>query len=406
MVDPSYTRPFAGIRVIDFSQGLAGPYCGQMLAAYGADVIKVEPREGDWSRQLGTRHGAHTALEMAVNRGKRSIALDLKSDAGRDAALSLINDSDVIIESFRPGAADRLGIGFEQVSALNPRALYVSINGYGRTGPYAQRSCTDTVAQAFSGIMALNRDGHSQPQRVGIVLVDTVTAMFAFQAVATSLYARRNQGRLIDVSLMQSAAAFLAPKIVEQHLEGEAPRALNAPAGSYQTADGWIAVTLVRESHFPAICGVLSRPDLVTDRRFADPHDRADSAAELIAIVRDIIRARPSAVWLEAFAKAGVLCNPINDLAAWRADPHVKAVDAAPMMPQDAVGAIPLPRLPGQPSDAVENLTAGAPVVGEHTIAILRELGYDAVAIDNLRAAKVIADEQAEPTALAKAQAR
>ena len=380
----SYERPFEGIRVADLSQGLAGPGCGLLLAAHGADVVKVEPPEGDWARTLGTRHGEHAALDMAVNRGKRSIALDLKSPGGRKVALNLIARADVVIESFRPGVAARLGLDYESVRACNPRALHVSISGFGRAGPYAARAATDTVGQAHSGIMSVNRDADGRPVKVGFVLVDTVTALFAFQAVATSLYARADRGRLIEVSLMQSAAALIAPKIVERHLEGESPRALNAPSGCYRTGDGWIAVTLIRESQYRALCQALGRPDLAGDARFADPALRADGAAVLVPIVEGIIATRTTADWLDRLAAAGVMCSRVNDIGDWLEDAHVQAVDAAPLLPQDPVGAVPLARIPGLPHAALANLAPEAPAIGAHGAEILADLGYSPAEIARL----------------------
>ncbi|MDP6352588.1 MAG: CoA transferase [Alphaproteobacteria bacterium] len=369
-----YERPYAGLEVVDMSQGLAGPACGSLLAAHGATVIKIEPPEGDWARGMGTRHGDHSALEMAVNRGKRSIALDLKSAGGLAVATKLVARCDVFIESFRPGVTARLGLGYEQVKASNPRILYVSVSGFGQSGPYAARPSTDTVGQAFSGIMALNRDDRGQPFRVGFVLVDTVTSLYAFQAVATSLHARRSQGRHIDVSLMQSAAAIVAPNIIEHHLEGGAPRPLNVTAGSYRTKDGWIAITSVKEAQYEAMCRVLGRPDLATEERFADHQRRADAAEELLPILREIILTRTTADWKARFAAAQVLCNEINDFSDWLADPHVAATEAAPLRPQAGIGDLPVARIPGLASTGA-NL-AEAPVTGEHGPALLREIGY------------------------------
>jgi crotonobetainyl-CoA:carnitine CoA-transferase CaiB-like acyl-CoA transferase len=386
----SYSRPFDGIRVVDLSQGLAGPACAMLLAAHGAEVVKVEPPEGDWVRALGTRHGEQSGHAMAVNRGKRSIALDLKAPEGLEVAWRLIARADVVIESFRPGGAARLGLDYEAVRARNARALYVSISGFGRTGPYAARAATDMVGQAHSGMMSLTRDGDGRPQKIGFVLVDSVCALFAFQAVATSLYARESEGRLIDVSLMQSAAALIAPKIVESHLEGASARPLNVPGGSYRTRDGWIAITMMRESQYQALCRALGRPELAEDARFAGPEARADAADVLVPLIQEVVATRTTEDWLARLSAAGVLCNRINAVGDWLADEHVRAVEAAPMLAQAPVGAVPVPRIPGLPEAALANLAPEAPAIGAHAAEILAELGYSDAEAAALRAKGVV----------------
>lgn len=386
----NYDRPFADIRVVDMSQGLAGPACGMLLAAHGASVVKIEPEKGDWSRGMGTRHGPHSALEMAVNRGKRSIALDLKSPDGVAVLHRLFEDTDVVIESFRPGVADKLGVGYESVRKINPRTLYVSISGFGQQGPYAERSSTDMVGQAFSGMMSINRDEAGTPFKIGYIPVDTSTSMYAFQAVSTSLYARGDEGRLIDVSLMQSAAAMIAPKIIESYLEGTAPRPLNAPGGSYQTSDGWIAITLMREEQYQAICKAIGLPELATDPRFDNPEKRADALDQLAPMIREVILTRATDEWIERLTAADVLCNPINEITDWLGDPHVQAVDAAPLLAQNGVGAVPVPRIPGMTDAAFANLSPATPAIGEHGRQILAEIGYSADRIEAMIASGVL----------------
>ncbi len=386
----SYDRPFADIRVVDMSQGLAGPACGMMLAAHGASVVKVEPPSGDWSRGLGTRHGQHTALEMAVNRGKKSIALDLKAPNGLAVMHRLAAEADVVIESFRPGVADKLGVGYDALREINKRVLYTSISGFGQKGPYAARPCTDMVGQAFSGIMSINRDEAGAPFKVGFVLVDTAASLYAFQAISTSLYARGEEGRLIDVSLMQSAAAMIAPKIVESYLEGASPRPLNPPGGSYQTSDGWIAITLMREEQYQAICQVIGRPDLATDPRFDNPEKRADAIDVLAPMIREVIVTRPSDEWIERLSAAKVLCNRINEIGDWLEDEHVQAVDAAPLTAQRIVEAVPVPRIPGMTEDAFANLEPATPIIGGDSRDVLAALGYGSDAIESLVASGAV----------------
>src|SRR4051812_23982598 len=282
---PTHEAPYKGLRVLDLGQGIASPYCAMLLGIYGADVIKVEPPEGDWSRFLGTTYGSHSVLSAVYNRGKRSLCLDLKQDKAIEVARQLARDSDVFIEGFRPGVAARLGIGYEELARDNPGLIYLSVSGFGQSGPYAKRPGSDSVPQAFSGLVSVNVGNDKTPHRVGTTISDVATGVYAFQAIATALFARAavGTGRWIDVNLAQSTAALLGHKVAEYVLEAGTPRALNVPAGSYQTSDGWMMVTLVNEAQYRRLCAAVGRDDLASDPRFADFARRADSAETLIA---------------------------------------------------------------------------------------------------------------------------
>jgi crotonobetainyl-CoA:carnitine CoA-transferase CaiB-like acyl-CoA transferase len=221
---------YAGLRVLDLGQGVAAPYCAMLLAMHGAQVVKLEPPAGDWSRGLGMRYGDQTAMSAHYNRGKRSLALDLKASTAREIAVALATASDIVIEGFRPGVAVRLGLGYDELRARNPRLLYVSVSGFGQEGPYVALPCTDSVAQAFSGLMSVNLGNDGIPHRVGAIIVDTLTGLYAAQAQGVALYARERhgEGRRIEVSLAQCATAILGHKLAEHVLEGGSPRQLNA----------------------------------------------------------------------------------------------------------------------------------------------------------------------------------
>ncbi len=382
----SYDRPYDGLKVLDFSQGIAGPYCGALMALYGADVIKIEPPTGDWARKLGTDYAGHSVLDICANRGKRSIALDLKHAEGRAVAQTLAGETDVLIEGFRPGVADRLGIGYAEINERNPRVLYLSVSGYGQRGPLREEPCTDTVMQAFSGLMSVNQGNDGAPHRVGFLIVDMVTGLYAYQALATALHARRGvaHGRHIDVSLMQSAAAIQAAKISEFALADGEPRVLNAPAGTYPTSDGWIAITLVTDAHWVAICKGLGLPGLIDDPRFIDFGKRAEHLTALIEILNDRLKTKTTTHWCRRLVEAGALCNAIHDFGDWLGHQHVQAIDAAPPIQQPRVGAIPTPAIPGMLPLAVGDARQMAPAVGEHGAQILRERGFSDEAIEKL----------------------
>lgn len=388
----SYDRPYAGLKVLDFSQGIAGPYCGTLMALYGADVIKIEPPEGDWARKLGTDYDGHSVLDICGNRGKRSLCVDLKHAEGRAIARALACETDVLIEGFRPGVADRLGIGYADIKKCNPRVLYLSVSGYGQQGPMREEPCTDTVMQAFSGLMSINPGNDGAPHRVGFLIVDMVTGLYAYQALATALHARpgAKEGRHIDVSLMQSAAAVQTAKISEYALADGSPRVLNAPAGTYRTSDGWIAITLVTDAHWVAICNGLELPRLLDDPRFDDFETRAEHLEPLLEILHEQISRKTTSEWETRLAEAGALCNAVHNFGDWLNHPQVRTVDAAPSVEQPRVGAIPTPVIPGMMRLAADDGRQIAPAVGEHGPAILRERGYDEEAISILIASAAL----------------
>ena len=310
---PTHEAPYRGLRVLDFGQGIASRYCAMLLAVYGADVIKVEPPEGDWSRYLGTKYGEHTTLSAVYNRGKRSLCLDLKSEEGVRIARRLAKDCDVFIEGFRPGVAARLGIGYDRLASENPRLIYLSVSAFGQVGPYSLRPGSDSVAQAFSGLVSVNVGNDKTPHRVGTTISDVAMGVYAFQAIATALYARATvgTGRWIDVNLAQSTAALLGHKVAEYVLEGGTPRALNVPAGSYQTSDGWLMVTLVNEAQYKRLCAAIGRDDLATDPRFADFPGRADCADTLISQFREAFLTSSSGAWLAKLHAADIIAEHI-----------------------------------------------------------------------------------------------
>ena len=383
---------YSGLRVLDLGQGVAAPYCAMLLAMHGADVVKLEPLEGDWSRGLGTGYGgAQTAMSAHYNRGKRSVALDLKSPAGREVALLLADRADVVVENFRPGVAERLGLGYPALAARNPRLLYLSISGFGAVGPYAQLPCTDSVAQAFSGMMSVNLGNDRAPHRVGTTIVDTLSGLYAAQALGVALYARERsgQGRRLDVSLTQCAAAVLGYKLAEHILEGGAPRALNVPTGVYRTADGWIMIALVKEEQFPRLATALGRPDLAADPRFADFAARARHADPLGEILGTILPSDTTAGWLARLRAADILADRINGFDDWLADPHVVATSGAVRVVQPGIGEFRTPRTPGIVA-AADAAMRPAPGIGEDGRAILAELGLTDEAIGRLAADGVL----------------
>lgn len=395
----THEAPYRGLRVLDLGQGIASPYCAMLLAVYGADVIKVEPPEGDWSRRLGTTYGRHSTLSAVYNRGKRSLCLDLKKPDAIDVARRLALESDVVIEGFRPGVMDRLGLGYEALSRDNPGLIYLSVSGFGQTGPYSERPCSDSVAQAFSGLVSINVGTDGAPHRVGTTISDVATGVYAFQSIATALFARAmvGTGRRLDISLTQSTAALLGHKFAEHVLEGGTPRALNVPAGTYQTSDGWLMLTLTNEAQYQRLCAVLGRDDLARDPRYASFARRADVADALIMQVAEIMRTDTTKAWLERLHAADLVSERILSCGDWLDNPHVTATHAAIATDTRDVGRVYTARTPGS-FGLSEDALCPAPDIGQDGRAILQSAGLSRETIESLianGAMRVPASEQA-----------
>jgi crotonobetainyl-CoA:carnitine CoA-transferase CaiB-like acyl-CoA transferase len=390
----SYATPYAGLKVVDLSQGVAGPYCAMMLAQYGANVLKVEPTDtGDWSRALGTVYGDHTAYSIPANLGKRSIALDLKQQAGKDVLWRLIAGADVFVQGFRPGVIDRLGFGYDAVAEREPRALYVSVSGFGQAGPLAERPAMDPVLQAYTGLMAENAGHDGIPHRVPIIAIDMSTAIYAFTAVSAALFARQTEprGRHIEASLMQAAAGLQVVRLMGSYLDGGAQRPISPPSGVYQTADGWIQITVVRLFEWEAYCKAFDLPAFAADARFRTSDGRMENAAELDAVLRPMLRSQTTAHWSERLGANRVMHEALNSYTDFLRQPHVGLSGAVawtshPHVPRP----IPLANLIGLPPFEDGSARSVSPAKGEHGVAILREHGFTDAEIEHLAATGVL----------------
>ncbi|MCO6418118.1 CoA transferase [Siccirubricoccus sp. KC 17139] len=370
-------KPYQGLFVLDASQGIAGPYCATLLAACGADVVKVEPPAGDWSRGLSTREGTQSVMHVSFNRGKRSVVLDLQTEAGRTALAKLAARADVMLEAFRPGVARRLGLVPE---AGKPDVVFLSISGFGQQGPESERPCTDGVAQAYTGLVSLNIGADGIPHRTGqLMAVDMTTGLSACIAVQAALAEQardRHAGapprrRVLDVSLMQSAAALMGFNVAEAGMLGQVPPAANVPAGTYQGSDGrWFMAAFLREPEWVTFCEVAGRPELAEDPRFQGFPNRAKHRDILVPSLRETFARQPTPYWVERFKAARLLCDVVNTPLDWLADAHVRAVGAAVPLEQPGLGTLPFPKLPGLGPWSVP-----APALGEHTEEVLREVG-------------------------------
>ena len=380
-------KPLAGLTVLDMSQGIAGPSCGAYFAEFGARVVKLEPPAGDWIRGLGTRVDGTSSQAIVYNRGKESLALDLKSPEGRAVALDLAARADVLIESARPGVTERLGLGFAAVAARAPDIIYISVSGFGQTGPNRGEPLVDAMAQAKSGLMSITRSRDGAPVKIDGTVIDHITGMYAFQAATMALWGRKPGAgaRHIDISLMQAAAHMQAPNILEYDFVGGPPGLLNPPAGNYPTRDGWIALTVVNEAQFQGLCRAIGRPELAADPRFSSVLARKANVGALRAALDAELQKQATADLVPAILREGGLASAINTYAEYLADAHNREVAAAPPFALSDGRGVRLPHNPAQPPFA-----APVPRVGEHTRQVLAGIGYAPADVERLLAAGVV----------------
>jgi len=381
----SHEFPLEGIRVVDASQGIAGPSAGMMLARYGADVIKIEPKAGDWSRGITAGQDGMTAMALATNVGKRSIALDLKQREGSDLLHRMAQRADVFIENFRTGVMERLGFAYAQVSADNPGVIYLSVTGFGQVGPMQSQPATDAILQAFAGMMNINKGRQDGvPHRLECWPIDIASGQLAFQAVAMALYARRDsgRGRYIDASLLQGAAALQAVRLIEHVMTGGAAVPGGSfPVATFRTADGSINVSVLKDSLWPPFCRMIGRPDWATDPSLATGVGRRARGDEILRIASEAFARQPSEHWCAQMREASILNERVNTYAELLAHPQTEATQVFTWSEQAVAGRIPHPNIPGPQPLIADAPQSKVPRVGEHTREVLAELGFDAPGI-------------------------
>jgi crotonobetainyl-CoA:carnitine CoA-transferase CaiB-like acyl-CoA transferase len=378
-------RPYAGLNVLDMSQGIAGPYCAALLGQHGANVIKIEPPAGDWIRPLGGGKNGMSALAIANNPGKRSICIDAARSEGRVVILKMAECADVFVENFRPGVMGKLGLDYAAMAAVNPDLIYLSITGFGDSGPYSHKPATDSVVQAMSGMAVANKDAAGEPRRIGLFVPDTITALYAAQCVGAALYARDRQpardlgGTHIRLSLAECCAAFQAGPIMDDFLfAGQYKPPISVPAGVFATRDGHVVLATLRDAMWEGLCRALAREDWLAEPRYASSALRGVCAEEINREVANIMRGRDTKEWAALFAQHDVLFAPVQNYLELRNDPQMRHMGYFGETEQAPYGRLPMPYTPGVERN---RLLRAAPRCGEHSREILAEFGYGAAEI-------------------------
>jgi len=382
--------PLDGVRVLDLTNVLAGPFCCHQLAHLGADVIKVEvPGSGDLARQLGADPDLNKARMgvsfLAQNTGKRSMTINLKSEAGKTAFKRLVCTADVVVENFRPGVMDRLGVGYSALKVENSSLVYCAISGFGQEGPLRNLPAYDQIIQGMSGVMSITGSDETAPLRVGYPMADTIGGMTAAFAVASALAApKERRGAFIDVSMLESVIATMGWVVSNYLVAGRAPAPLGndnftaSPSGTFRTADGLMNIAANKQEQFEAVCSVLGRPELANDPRFSERQARLDNRAAVTAVLEDALQARSAAEWVDALNAAGVPAGGVLSVEDALAHPQIEErgmigrFASVPGVPHPIQVARTGFKIDGEPPAT----TSPPPQLGQDTDALLAELGY------------------------------
>lgn len=391
------TGPLAGLKVIELSHVMAGPACGLMLADMGADVIKVEkiPGGDDTRRSIPPAINGESAAYMMMNRNKRGLAVDLKTEGGKRVLRRLLADADVVTENYRRDTMEKMGFGYEALKSLNPRLIYCSISGFGRTGPYADRGGFDLVAQGMSGLMSITGEGPGRPPvKVGAPVTDITAGLLACMGILAALNHRHltGRGQMVDTSLFEAGITHTYWQSAIAFASGTAPQPmgsahpLNAPYQAFQTADGWITVGAANQPNWLRLVEVLEAPELAQDPRFRANPDRMAHLAELEAALTAHFRRRSSADWLARLEASGMPAGPVLDINQMHRDPQALARAMIVETDHPVAGPVKALGLPVKFSDSPGCCLRPAPLYGQHTGELLLEYGFTAAEIDALAA--------------------
>ncbi len=375
--------PLDGIKVLDLTRVLAGPYTTMILSDLGAEVIKIEqPGIGDESRNFGPFKNGFSLYFMSVNRGKRSVTLNLKTERGKTIFKQLVKQSDILVENFRPGTMKKFGLDYEALAAEHPSLIYAACSGFGQTGPFAQQGAYDMIIQGMGGIISITGEPDGPPVRVGTSISDITAALFTTIGILSALHHRNNtgKGQLVDVAMLDSLVAVLENAIVRYFATDEIPKPLGSrhpaitPFEAFESADGHVIIAIGNDVLWAKFCEHVDRKNLISDPRFSSNAERTANHSELFPILSEIMRQRTTDEWIRALEKIGVPCGPINTIDKVVSHPQVQAREMITQVVHQVTGAVEVPGVPIKLSDTPGDVDAPAPGLGEHTDDILTDM--------------------------------
>ncbi|MFM7009900.1 MAG: CaiB/BaiF CoA transferase family protein [Betaproteobacteria bacterium] len=396
---PSINKALEGVRVLDFTQIGAGPLAGMQMGDMGAEVIKVEAPTGDIGRKLGPPwQNGESVVSMCFNRNKRSLIVDLKKPEGATLIKELAANSHIVLESFRPGVMDRLGIGYEALRQVNPKIVFASVSAYGQTGPWRDKPGVDGIVQAVSGLMSNIGDENSPPMKVLVPAVDMVTGFLTTSTVMAALRVveATGLGQHLDMSLYNSAVMFQQSALASYLSSGEKPIRIgtaapySAPNEAYPTKDGWIMIAAYHDDRWPALCKLLNKPELATHPDFASIPLRVANRKKLMSELTVLLASKTSAQWQELMEAQDIICGPIADYDMVMESPQLKHNGLIVDTPNSVAGNVRMPGLAVGDRNAQSRVRYGPPALGEHSREVLSEYGFSQEHIDALLVAGVI----------------
>lgn len=391
--------PLKDIKVIDMTRVLAGPFCTMMLADMGAEVIKIErPGSGDDSRAFTPHQNGESAYFMSINRGKKSLTLDLKSDKGKDVLRRLIKDADVLVENFKPGVMKKLGLNYEELAKINPRLIYCASSGFGQTGPYSSRPAYDLIIQGMGGLMSITGPDATSPTKVGSSIADIFAGVFSTIGILGALHHRHltGKGQMVDVAMLDCMVAILENAVARYTATGNDPVPIGnchpsiAPFTSIKTSNGFINVACGNDQLWKKFCEVIGRQKLAEDDRYLTNSDRCNNMDQLVPVLNEVIGQNTTEFWLEKLEQAHVPAGPINRISEVLKDPQVLARNMLVELMHPTVGKINVPGTPVKFSETVSEVKEPSPTLGQHSREILAGAGFSAEEIDNLINEKVV----------------